>query len=888
MFAFGTSVVLLELPLTVKVPAAVSTSPTVNESALVAVFMLVEVFAISLMVGASLTAVTVSTNVSVAVNVPSLTVTVIVAVPLKFVAGVTVTVRLAPEPPNTMLAFGTNVVSLDEPLTVSDATAVSASPTVNESALVAVSSFVDCAAISLIVGASLTAVTVNTNVSEVVNVPSLTVTVIVALPLRFAAGVTVTVRLAPDPPNTMFAFGTNVVSLDEPLTVNDVAVVSTSPIVNESALVAVSSFVDCAAISLIVGASLTAVTVKTKVSLAVNVPSLTVTVIVAVPLKFDAGVTVTVRFAPEPPNTMFAFGTNVVSLDVPLTVNEATAVSISSTVNESALVAVSSFVDCAAISLIVGPSFTALTVKTNVSFAVLNPSLTVTVIVAVPFWLAAGVIVTVRLAPDPPNTMFAFGTSVVLLDVPLTVSEATAVSKSPTVNAIALVAVSSFVDCAAISLIVGALFVFTVSKNVSEVVKDPSLTDTVIVADPDWLFAGVTVTVRFAPVPPNTMFAFGTSVVLLEEPLTVKEPVDVSKSPTVNESVLVAVFMFVDVFTISLMVGASLTALTVKTNVSEAVNVPSLTVTVIVAEPFKFATGVIVTVRLAPVPPNTMFAFGTNVVSLDEPLTVKEPAAVSKSPTVNEIALVAVSSFVDCAAISLIVGASFTAVTVNTNVSVAVNVPSLTVTVIVAVPLKLAAGVTVTVRFAPVPPNTIFAFGTNVVSLDEPLNVSVPAAVSKSPTVNEIALVAVSSFVDCAAISLIVGASLTAVTVNTNVSEDVFKPSLTVTVIVTEPFKFAAGVTVTVRFAPEPPNTMFAFGTSVVSLDEPLTAKEPAAVSKSPTVNAIAEVAVSSFVDCAAMSLIVGALFALTVNTNVSEAVKAPSLTVTVIVAVPD
>jgi hypothetical protein len=98
------------------------------------------------------------------------------------------------------------------------------------------------------------------------------------------------------------------------------------------------------------------------------------------------------------------------------------------------------------------------------------------------------------------------------------------------------------------------------------------------------------------------------------------------------------------------------------------------------------AAGVTVTVRFTPVPPNTMFAFGTNVVSLDVPLTVKLEAAVSKSPTVNEMAEVAVSSFVDWAAMSLIVGASLTAVTVNTNVSVAVNVPSLTVTVIVAVP----------------------------------------------------------------------------------------------------------------------------------------------------------------------------------------------------------
>ena len=45
-----------------------------------------------------------------------------------------------------------------------------------------------------------------------------------------------------------------------------------------------------------------------------------------------------------------------------------------------------------------------------------DPSLTVTVMLAVPFWLAAGVTVTVRLAPLPPNTMFPLGTSVGLFE----------------------------------------------------------------------------------------------------------------------------------------------------------------------------------------------------------------------------------------------------------------------------------------------------------------------------------------------------------------------------------------------------------------------------------------------------------------------------------------
>ena len=50
-----------------------------------------------------------------------------------------------------------------------------------------------------------------------------------------------------------------------------------------------------------------------------------------------------------------------------------------------------------------------------------DPSLTVTVIVVVPVCPAAGVSVTVRLAPLPPKTMFAFGTSAGLVELPLTV-----------------------------------------------------------------------------------------------------------------------------------------------------------------------------------------------------------------------------------------------------------------------------------------------------------------------------------------------------------------------------------------------------------------------------------------------------------------------------------
>ena len=68
-------------------------------------------------------------------------------------------------------------------------------------------------------------------------------------------------------------------------------------------------------------------------------------------------------------------------------------------------------------------------------FVVSCPSLTVRVILVVPVCPGAGVIVTVRLDPLPPKTMFAFGTSVTFVEVPFTVRLAAAVSASPTVNA---------------------------------------------------------------------------------------------------------------------------------------------------------------------------------------------------------------------------------------------------------------------------------------------------------------------------------------------------------------------------------------------------------------------------------------------------------------------
>src|SRR5438876_8844851 len=108
MLAAVTRAGLEEAPETIRLPTAVCESPTVVAIGAVAVFCVVVWSAMLEIVGAVFAgAFTVSTKLSLALRLPSLTVTVMVAVPVWLRAGVTVTVRWAPEPPKTMLATGT-------------------------------------------------------------------------------------------------------------------------------------------------------------------------------------------------------------------------------------------------------------------------------------------------------------------------------------------------------------------------------------------------------------------------------------------------------------------------------------------------------------------------------------------------------------------------------------------------------------------------------------------------------------------------------------------------------------------------------------------------------------------------------------------------------------
>src|SRR5690349_21174320 len=106
--------------------------------------------------------------------------------------------------------------------------------------------------------------------------------------------------------------------------------------------------------------------------------------------------------------------------------------------------------------------------------------------------------------------------------------------------------------------------------------------------------------------------------------------------------------------------GGSLTGVTVRAKDELArPNCASWTVIVMMPEPLWLDAGVIVTVRLAPLPPKTMFCAGTSSGSEQEPFSVRLAGAVCASPIVKAIGPTAVSSGVVRAVIAEMVGAVF-------------------------------------------------------------------------------------------------------------------------------------------------------------------------------------------------------------------------------------
>ncbi len=90
--------------------------------------------------------------------------------------------------------------------------------------------------------------------------------------------------------------------------------------------------------------------------------------------------------------------------------------------------------------------------------------------------------------------------------------------------------------------------------------------------------------------------------------------------------------------------------------------------------------------RLAAVPPRTMFAAGTSAALDEAAVTVRLLVAVCASPTVKARAAVEEFALIVVAAMVEIVGAVFDAFTVSTKLELAVSEPSETARVMVAVP----------------------------------------------------------------------------------------------------------------------------------------------------------------------------------------------------------
>lgn len=137
------------------------------------------------------------------------------------------------------------------------------------------------------------------------------------------------------------------------------------------------------------------------------------------------------------------------------------------------------------------------------------------------------------------------------------------------------------------------LFVLTWTVSRNDVVArrpPPSVTVSVIVAVPLWPAIGVTVTVRDAPAPPNTIFAVGASVVLLDAPVTVNDAAGVKSSAKVMANAGVTVFIMMVWFAKDEIVGG---ALIVRVKFDDADKAsPLVTVSVMVVTPLCPATGI--------------------------------------------------------------------------------------------------------------------------------------------------------------------------------------------------------------------------------------------------------------------------------------------------------
>src|SRR5438105_8738400 len=142
-----------------------------------------------------------------------------------------------------------------------------------------------------------------------------------------------------------------------------------------------------------------------------------------------------------------------------------------------------------------------------------------------------------RLVPLPPSRMFASGTRVGLEEVAVTTRALRGLSTSFTAKAMGGEIVSSAMVWPAMGERVGGSFT-GLTVTVKLVLTEPkfvSVTETVIVAAPDWFGSGVNMTVRLLALPPKTMLLVGSRDGLEEAAARVKSEAGVPESPMVKE-----------------------------------------------------------------------------------------------------------------------------------------------------------------------------------------------------------------------------------------------------------------------------------------------------------------------------------------------------------------
>jgi len=263
------------------------------------------------------------------------------------------------------------------------------------------------------------------------------------------------------------------------------------------------------------------------------------------------------------------------------------------------------------------------------------------------------------------------------------------------------------------------------------------------------------------------------------------------------------------------------------------------------------------------------------MLSFEEvPVTVRLPTAVSASFTVNSISPELRLTTVDRSASALIVGAVFGGITVSTKLLLAVNCPSLTVTVMVAVPVWSLTGDILNQRFAPEPPNDIFAVEARA-GLDEVADRVNPATGwVASAIVKSIAAVWALRVVERFSIAEIVGAVFFGCTVTSKLVDFVRDPSLTVRVTVVSPTFPATGVSVRKRMPPPPPREIPPL-VNTEAFDEVAVSERPdAGVWASLTINSMGSETVSASRICEATEVMDGGVFGcVTVSTKVVEVV---------------